>query len=62
MYLSATEVCERLRVSRDTLTQLIKSGDLKASKIGQYRNSHYRIAEADLTAYLDRQAEEAAAQ
>ena len=60
MYLSATEVCDRLRVSRDTLTKLIKSGDLKASKIGPHHNSHYRIKESDVDAYLDRQAEAAA--
>ena len=60
MYLSATEVCDRLRVSRDTLTKLIKSGDLKASKVGPHFNSHYRIKEEDLDAYLDKQAAEAA--
>ena len=61
MYLSATEVAERLRVSRDSLTKLIKSGDLKASKIGSSPNSPYRILEADLDAYLDSQAERATA-
>ena len=60
MYLTATEVCERLRVSRDLLTALIKSGDLKASKIGPHFNSHYRIAEADLNAYMEKQAKAAA--
>ena len=56
MYLSATEVCDRLRVSRDTLTKLIKSGDLKASKVGSHRNSPYRIDVADVDDYMERQA------
>jgi excisionase family DNA binding protein len=34
MYLSAAEARERLRVSRDTLSKLIKSGDLKSYKVG----------------------------
>jgi excisionase family DNA binding protein len=56
MYLSAAEVRERLRISRDTLSKLIVSGDLKASKIGSSRNSPYRILEDDLHEYLERQA------
>ena len=56
MYLSAAETRARLRVSRETLSKLIKSGDLKASKIGPFRNSPYRISEADLAEYMDRQA------
>lgn len=61
MYLSAAETRERLRVSRDTLSKLIKSGDLKASKIGSFRNSPYRISEEDLAEYLERQAVSASA-
>lgn len=52
MYLTATEARTRLRVSRDTLTHLIKSGALKASKVGEHVNSPYRIDEDDLKAYL----------
>lgn len=55
MYLSAAETRARLRVSRETLSKLIRSGDLKASKIGTGRTSPYRISEADLADYMERQ-------
>ena len=55
MYLSAAEACERLRVSRETLRKLIKSGDLKAHKVGTGRTSPYRISEEEAEAYIDRQ-------
>lgn len=55
-YLTAREARARLGISRDTLTKLIKGGELKASKIGNGRTSPYRIADGDLQEYLDRQA------
>ena len=56
MYLSAVEARARLGVSRETFRKLVKSGDLKASKVGPFSNSPYRVKEADLDAYMDRQA------
>jgi excisionase family DNA binding protein len=56
MYLSAVEARARLGVSRETFRKLVKSGDLKASKLGPFRNSPYRVKETDLEAYMDRQA------
>lgn len=61
MYLSANEACERLRISRDTLTKLIKSGDLRAHKVGSGRTSPYRISEAAISEYVERQTAQAAA-
>lgn len=62
MLLTAAEVQERLRVSRDTVFRLIAAGDLKAHKVGSGRNSRYRIDEADLQVFLDRAAERAKAE
>ena len=55
MYLTAAEACERLRVSHETLRKLIKSGDLKAHKVGPGRTSPYRISEEDADAYIKQQ-------
>ena len=60
MYLSAVEARARLRVSRETFRKLVKSGDLKAAKLGPFRNSPYRVKDTDLDAYMDRQAEKVA--
>ena len=60
-YLSSAEVRARLNISRETLEKLIRAGDLKASKVGPHKTSPYRIAEADLNDYLDRQAVQAVA-
>lgn len=60
MYLTAVEVCERLRISRDTLHKLIKSGDLRAHKVGSGITSPYRIDEEDFDAYVERQTDKAA--
>lgn len=35
MYLKFNEVCEILRVTRPTLLKLIKSGEVKAVKVGK---------------------------
>ena len=56
MYLSAVEARARLRISRETFRKLVLSGDLKASKVGPFRNSPYRVSEDDLAEYMDRQA------
>jgi excisionase family DNA binding protein len=55
-YLTSGDVQARLGISRETVEKLIRSGDLRAVKIGPHRNSPYRIAESDLQEYLDRQA------
>ena len=47
--LTTEEVRGYLRISRDTLMREIKSGRLKARKIGR----RYRILGDDLQAYLD---------
>lgn len=60
--LTAAEVQEKLRVSRDTVGRLIASGELKAHKVGTGRNGQYRIEEADLQDFLDRAAERAKAE
>jgi putative molybdopterin biosynthesis protein len=41
-------VADALRVGRATVYRLIRSGDLKASKVGR----QYRISEASLNEYL----------
>jgi excisionase family DNA binding protein len=60
MYLTAAEACERLRVSRDTLHKMIKTGILKAHKAGKGVTSPYRISEEDIAAYIERQTARAA--
>jgi excisionase family DNA binding protein len=60
MYLSAVEASERLRVSRDTLHKLIKSGVLEAHKVGSGITSPYRISEEAIAAYIERQTAKAA--
>jgi excisionase family DNA binding protein len=56
MYLTAREARNRLRISRDTLSKLIYSGELKASKIGDSRVSPWRIHEDDLRDFMERRA------
>lgn len=56
MYLTAMEARTRLGVSRATFEKLVRSGELKASKLGPFRNSPYRVKETDLDKYMDRQA------
>ena len=57
--LTFAEVCDQLRLTPKTLRKLIRSGDLKAIRVGG--NGAYRIAEEDLADYKDRQAVEASA-
>ena len=60
MYLSRAEACKRLGVSRETFRKLIKTGELKAHKVGPGRNSPYRISEDEIAAYITRQTVKAA--
>ena len=46
--LTPNEVAEHLRVSTMTVYRLIKSGDLRAARIGK----SFRISEDDVDAYL----------
>jgi excisionase family DNA binding protein len=50
-----TEVASRLAISRDTVRRLIERNELRAARIGH----QWRIEEADLQAYLVRQANSA---
>lgn len=47
-YLTVAEVAGILRVSTMTVYRLIKSGDLRAVRVGK----SYRLAEEDVDAYL----------
>ena len=60
VYLTSEEACRRLRLSRDTLHKLIKSGALAAHKTSAGRTAPYRISEAAIAEYLKRQTAEAA--
>jgi len=54
IYLTASEACGRLRVSRETLRRLIASGEIEAYKAGPYLTSPYRIPEGAIADYLGR--------
>jgi excisionase family DNA binding protein len=47
-FLTPAEVAEQLRVSAMTVYRLIKSGELRAARIGK----SYRVLEEDVDAYL----------
>lgn len=47
-FLTPAEVADHLRVSSMTVYRLIKSGELRAARIGK----SYRISEDDVDAYL----------
>ena len=47
-FLTPAEVADQLRVSAMTVYRLIKSGDLRAARIGK----SYRVLEEDVDAYL----------
>lgn len=53
MYLSTAETCGRLRLSRWTISKLVRSGELQAVK-GPKRNSPLRISEESIVAYIAR--------
>jgi excisionase family DNA binding protein len=59
MYLSAAEACERLRLSRDTLHKLIRTGALAAHKTSSGKTAPYRISEEAIAEYLRRHTAEA---
>jgi excisionase family DNA binding protein len=50
VYLTVTDVAERIHKSRRWVSSAIRSGDLTASKLGR----DYLIAEADFTEWLKR--------
>ncbi|MFI6510045.1 helix-turn-helix domain-containing protein [Streptosporangium sp. NPDC050855] len=64
MYLSTAQACGRLDIGRATLAKLIREGELEAIK-GTARNSHVKVSEESINAYLKRNrigvAEESAA-
>ena len=60
MYLTFAEACERLRLSPEPVRKLIKTGQLKAAKVGDARTSPYRISEEAIAEYLERQTAKAA--
>ena len=49
--LTVSEVADQLRVSTMTVYRLIKSGELRAARVGK----SYRLREDDIDAYLSRQ-------
>ncbi|HEY6279513.1 MAG TPA: helix-turn-helix domain-containing protein [Streptosporangiaceae bacterium] len=53
--LTASQVCERLRISRETLRQLIQSGQITAIRVGPGPTAHVRISEDALAEYVERQ-------
>ena len=50
VFLTVREVCEITKIHRNTIMKIIKSGGLKASKIG----GSYRILESDLQDYINK--------
>jgi excisionase family DNA binding protein len=49
-FLTVQEVADLMRVSTMTVYRLIKSGDLRAARVGR----SYRLREAEVESYLDR--------
>jgi excisionase family DNA binding protein len=52
--LTAAEARKRIGVSREQLRRLIMTGEIEAHKTGGARNSHYRISEEAVNAYIER--------
>ena len=52
--LTSAEARERLGVSRFTLEALIRTGEIEAIKTGSAPNSHFRISEEAVAAYIER--------
>lgn len=59
-YLSTRQVCEILSISRWTVADLIRDGELTAIK-GPAKNSHVKIDEDSVQAYIERNRVEASA-
>lgn len=52
--LTSAEARERLRISRKKLEELIRDGEIEAIKTGSAPNSHFRIPEESVAAYIER--------
>lgn len=50
--LTCREVADRLGVCERTIANRIRTGELRACKLGRHRNSPVRIDPQDLAAYL----------
>ncbi len=53
MFLTTAQACARLGLSRWTLAKLIEDGEIEAHK-GKAKNSHFKIPEASVNAYLEK--------
>jgi excisionase family DNA binding protein len=53
--LTAAQVRQRLGISRATLEQLIRNGEIEAIRISKTPGSAYRISEQALADYIERQ-------
>ena len=56
MYLNTNEALKVMGISRETFRKLVKSGELKASKLGSARNSPIRVHEDAIREYMERHA------
>ena len=52
--LSSQETMARLKISRETLRKLIRTGELTAFKIGEGTTSHLRVTEESILAFIAR--------
>ena len=52
-YINIRTVCEILDIGFNTAHRYIKSGALKATKIGNFKNSRYRILVKDLKEFMN---------
>lgn len=52
--LTSAEARSRIGVSRAKLEALIREGEIEAIKTGSAPNSHYRISEEAIEAYIER--------
>lgn len=52
--LTSAQARERLGISRAKLEALIHEGEIEAIKTGDAPNSHYRISEEAIAAYIER--------
>lgn len=52
--LTSSEARKRLRVGRSKLEALIREGEIEAIKTGDAPNSHYRISEESVNAFIER--------
>lgn len=52
--LTSAEARKRIGISRPKLEALIRTGEIDAIKTGDAPNSHYRISEESVAAYIER--------